>query len=327
MKEEYNQEDFTRLFENTLDVQEAKDMLIDMYNRGESENEIAIGAGMMRKYATSLELDDSLTQKLVDNCGTGGDNSGSFNISTTVSLLCSGAGIYVAKHGNKGITSKSGSVDVLESLGINVNLNPKQLAVMLEDARFAFLYAVNHHKVMKHIMPIRKSLNHRSIFNLLGPLSNPAGATKQLVGVFDKSFIKKMAQALKILNSKEAIIVSSKDGLDEISISDITYFAHLKNGSITEGVIDPEELGFKKYDKKEILGADSKTNANITYKILDGKLDGAKKDIVLINGAYLLVIEGIARDFQDGVSMLNECIDSGVAIKHLEKIIQISNKL
>jgi anthranilate phosphoribosyltransferase len=324
---EYNENHFKDLFNNKLSTKEASDMLINMYNRGESDNEIAIGAKIMREYALKLPINKELQNKIVDNCGTGGDKSNSFNISTTVSLLCSAVGSFVAKHGNKGITSKSGSADMLEALGININLTPDKQVKMLEDIRFAFIYAKNHHSVMKHIMPIRQSIPHRSIFNILGPLTNPAGATKQLIGVFDKNFIIKIANALKIINSKEIMVVSSKDGMDEISISDITYFAHLKNNKIKEGIIDPQELGFKLYDKSEIIGAEPKENAKITYDILNGNINGAKKDIVLLNAGYLLIVDSIARDFQDAQDMLNECIDSKIAKKHLEQIIKISNTI
>ena len=302
-------------------------MLIAMYQRGESANEIAIGAKMMRQYAIDLPIDEELRSKMIDTCGTGGDHSGSFNISTTVALLCSACGAFVAKHGNKSVTSKSGSADVLQALDIAIDLTPEQQVKLLQEVQFAFLFAVNHHPVMQHIMPIRKALPHRTIFNLLGPLAHPAKVSKQFIGVFDQEYSMKMVKALQILGSNEAMIVNSRDGLDEISISDISYYVHLKNGVITQGEIDPQRLGFTYHNITAIKGGDAKYNANIAYGILAGEIQGAMRDIVLLNSAFVLLIEGRVRDIQEALELLNETINSKRAKVHLSKLISLSHKL
>jgi anthranilate phosphoribosyltransferase len=233
----------------------------------------------------------------------------------------------VAKHGNRSITSKSGSADMLEALGVNLNLSLENSAKMLEDIGFTFMFAQNHHPAMKYIMPIRKSIPHRTIFNILGPLSNPATVSKQLIGVFDKSYINKLAYAMDMLDTKRSIIVSSNDGMDEISISDITYATSLYNGKITDFEINPEHYGMQMSDKSEILGGDAAFNAKLTSDLLSKKLIGAKLNIVLLNAAAALIVDEKARDFQDGIEMAKEAIMSGAAKAKLEEIIKVSNQL
>jgi len=274
-----------------------------------------------------LQLESKMTERLVDNCGTGGDKSNSFNISTTVSILLAACGCFVAKHGNRSITSKSGSADMLEALGVNLDIELSKQHTMLEKTGFCFMFAQNHHPAMKFIMPIRKSILHRTIFNILGPLSNPANVKKQLIGVFDKKFVPIIAEALVKLHTKRAMVVSSNDGMDEISISDITYAAFVDRGSIREFIFDPREYGFDFYPKEEILGGDAKTNAQITKDILSGKLQGAKKDIVIINTAAALLVEGWVNSTEEGVEMAKEAINNGKAIEKLEQIIKVSNEL
>ena len=225
---------FDDIFENRLPEEEVREYLVELYERGETAAEIAGAASAMRDHLIPLPVHYDLKEKLIDNCGTGGDGSNSFNISTTVSILLASCGCYVAKHGNRSITSKSGSADMLEALGVNLNLSLENSAKMLEDVGFTFMFAQNHHPCMKYIMPIRKSIPHRTIFNILGPLSNPATVSKQLIGVFDKSYINKLAYAMDMLDAKRTMIVSSKDGMDEISISDITYASSLYNGKIED---------------------------------------------------------------------------------------------
>lgn len=324
----YNEarKEFDKLFNNQLSTDEAKELLVELYKRGESSAEIAAAASVMREYSIKLDLPDEVKDKLIDIVGTGGDKSGSFNISSTVSLILSSLGLAVAKHGNRAITSNSGAADMLEQLGINLNLPVEQQAIMLQEVGFTFMFAVNHHPAMKHIMPIRKSLEHRTIFNILGPLTNPAGAKKYLLGVFSKDFLNSIADSLKILEAKSAIIVSSRDGMDEISISDITYAVSLSDNKTTEYIIDPQNEGLKLSPTKSIQGGDAKVNAQITLDILNGE-KGAKRDIVLLNSAAALQADGIARDLKDGIEMAKEAIDSKKAKEHLKKIINISSKL
>ncbi len=318
---------FTRLFENKMSEEEAKNLLIELYERGESAEEIAAAAKVMREHSIKLNVKDEIKDKLIDVVGTGGDKSGSFNISSTVSILLASLGCYVAKHGNRAITSNAGSADMLEALGINLNLSIKKQEKMLEESGFVFMFAVNHHPAMKHIMPIRKSLPHRTIFNILGPLTNPAGVKKYLLGVFDQKYIDKITKALLLLDTKDSMIVSSHDGLDEISISDITYYNLIENGEIKKGIIDPIDFGFAMYPFEAIKGGDAKENAKITRGILEGSVKGAKRDIVILNAAAALKVAKVAKDIKEGIKMANDAIDSKRALKKLEEIIEVSNSL
>lgn len=321
-----SREMFEKLFQNELSQEAAKEFLVELYKKGESGSDIAAAASVMREHSIKLPVSEGLQEQLIDIVGTGGDKSGSFNISTTVSLLLAATGAKVAKHGNRSITSKSGSADVLEALGVNLNLSPKQQVQMLEEVGFTFIFAINHHPAMKHIMPIRKSLDHRTIFNILGPLTNPAGAKKYLLGVFSPEFIERIADALVELGAKRAFVVSSQDGMDEISISAPTEFAYVEANRVTRGIIDPQTHGFELAPKEAILGAEAAENAIITRGVLSGEIRDAKRDIVLLNGAYALFTDGGARDIKEAIEILEESIESQKAIKHLEKIIEVSNK-
>ena len=318
---------FDDIFEHRLEDDDVKKYLIEIYERGETAEEISSAASAMRDHMIPLQLEEKMKERLIDNCGTGGDKSNSFNISTTVSILLAACGCFVAKHGNRSITSKSGSADMLEALGVNLDIELSKQHIMLEKTGFCFMFAQNHHPAMKFIMPIRKSISHRTIFNILGPLSNPASVKKQLIGVFDKKFISIIAEALVKLHTKRAMVVSSNDGMDEISISDITYAAFVDRGSIREFVFDPREYGFDFYPKEDILGGDAKYNAQITKDILSGKLQGAKKDIVIINTAAALLVEGIVNSTEEGIELTKETINNGKALEKLEQIIKVSNEL
>ena len=318
---------FDDIFENRLTDDEVREYLIELYKKGETAQDIAGAASAMREHMLHLDLPIELQEQLIDNCGTGGDKSNSFNISTTVSILLSACGSKVAKHGNRSITSNSGSADMLEALGINLTLTiPKQIE-LLKQTGFVFMFAINHHPAMKHIMPIRKSIPHRTIFNILGPLSNPASVHKQLIGVFDKNYVPTIAEALTKLNTKRAMVVSSADGMDEISISDVTYCAFVERGSVHQFTLDPREYGFDLYDKSEILGSDAKENAKITRAILDGSITGAKRDIVVLNTAVALLVDGKVNSTEEGIAMASDVINSNKAIEKLEQIIKVSNTL
>lgn len=318
---------FEKIFSNSLSENEIREVLVDLYNRGETAEEIAGAMEVMKNHSLKVVVDEEFRDKLFDNCGTGGDKSGSFNISTTVAFVLAGAGLYMAKHGNRSITSKSGSGDVLEKLGLNFNLSPIQHSLMIQEAKFTFMFAPNHHPAMKQIMPIRKSIPHRTIFNILGPLTSPADVKKQLIGVFDPSFIGKITSALKILGTKSATVVSSRDGLDEVAISDITHFNTLKNGKISEGEIDPEAYGIKKAPFEAIKGGDADRNAEILLGVLDGSIKDAKRDIVLLNSAVALYTDGVARDIKEGIEIARETIDSGKAKRQFDLIINLSQKI
>jgi len=321
------QEMFERLFANQMSEDEARDFLISLYEKGESAEDIADAAYVMREHSVKLPLPSELREKAIDIVGTGGDKSGSFYVSSTVSLLLASLGSVVAKHGNRSITSQSGSADLLEVLGINLDLTPDKQVRLLEETGFCFIFAMHHHPAMKHIMPIRRSIDHRTIFNLLGPLTNPAGARKYLLGVFDPSYIDVMAKALLELGTKRAHVVSSSDGMDEISISATTPFAYVESGHISKGLIDPETYGFKLAPKEAILGGNAAENAQITMDIFSGEEQGPKRDIVLINAMFALFTDGRARDLQEAKEMAADALDSGKAVAHTKKIAEISQKL
>ena len=318
---------FDDIFENRMSEEEVRKYLIELYDRGETAQEIASAASAMRDHMIPLHIEPKMQERLIDNCGTGGDKSNSFNISTTVSILLAACGCFVAKHGNRSITSNSGSADMLEALGVNLKLTlPKQVE-MLEKTGFTFMFAINHHPAMKHIMPIRKSIDHRTIFNILGPLSNPAGVKKQLIGVFDKKYVPIIADALTKLHTKRAMVVSSEDGMDEISISDVTHAAFVERGSVREFIFDPREYGFDFYPKEDILGGDAQDNAKITRGILSGDITGAKKDIVILNAGAALLVEGWVNSSEEGFEMARDAINNGKALEKLEEIIKVSNEL
>ena len=318
---------FETLFSGAMEEGAARQLLIDLYERGENVDELTAAVEVMKAHAVKLDVDPSIKDKLIDVVGTGGDKSGSINVSSTVCLLLASMGCYVAKHGNRSITSKSGSADMLESLGIRLDLPTDKQRRLLEETGFTFLFAQNHHPAMKYIMPVRKSIAHRTIFNFLGPLTNPADVKKQFVGVYDPDFVGRIAQTLLGTGTLSAMVVSSRDGLDELSLGAPSFVATLKNGAITTDELDPQSLGFKKAGLDAIKGGEGEENARITRAILEGVQDGAKRDIVILNTAASLIVEGFARDYQDGIEMANDAIDSGKAKAGLEKIIKVSQSL
>ncbi|HHO42841.1 MAG TPA: anthranilate phosphoribosyltransferase [Epsilonproteobacteria bacterium] len=321
------QKKFEELFSGNMQEDSAHDFLVGLYEKKETAHEIAIAAKVMRKHALSLPIDDLLASEAIDIVGTGGDRSGTFNISTAVSLLVASLGCKVAKHGNRSITSKSGSADVLEALGINLHLDPSKQAQMLQEGGFCFVFAPDYHPAMKHIMPIRKSIPHRTIFNILGPLTNPAGVQKYLLGVFDPEFIPPIAEAMLELGVKRAFVVSSQDGTDEISLGAKTSFAYIESGLVSYGEINPQAFGFAPASKEELLGGDSTMNAQIIRDIFSTEEQGPKRDVVLLNAAFALFVAGACRDIPHGIEMAKEAIDYGKASAHLAKLITLSNTL
>jgi anthranilate phosphoribosyltransferase len=327
---DYNEakEKFISLFNHEMDDAQMREFLLSIkLDQHTSVDTIAAAAEVMRTYALPLPISDELRDKSLDVVGTGGDKIGSFNISSTVAILASAAGSTVAKHGSRSVTSKSGSADMLEELGIRLDMNMTQSAKLLEEAGFCFMFAQNHHPAMKFIMPVRKSIPDKTIFNILGPLTNPANVKKSLLGVFERSFVPKMAEALMINGSKRALVVSSEEGMDEISLSGITHAAYLKDGDIREFEIDPEEYGIKKAPIAAIVGGDATENAKILYDIFDSCATEPQRDIVLLNAAAALMVDGIASDIQQGLEIAKEVISKGKAKTKLKEIIEISNKL
>ena len=319
---------FEQLFEHKMDDAQMREFLISMkLDESTPVEAIAAAASVMRSHAIALPIEEELRPRLLDVVGTGGDKIGSFNISSTVSLLCASAGAYVAKHGSRSVTSKSGSADMFESLGVRLDLDINQSAKLLEETGFTFMFAQNHHPAMKFIMPVRKSISEKTIFNVLGPLTNPAGVQKTMLGVFDKSFVPKIAEALKINEAKSALVVSSREHMDEVSISDITYAARLDENGIKEFEIDPLEYGIKRAPLEAIIGGDAQFNAQILHDIFNDTAQEAQRDIVLMNAACALMVEGMARDIQDGLEIATEAIKSKRAKAKLEEIIKVSSQL
>ncbi len=319
---------FTSLFNHEMNDEEMREFLVSLTLDANTPVEtIAAAAAVMRSFAIPLPISEDLRTKVIDIVGTGGDKIGSFNISSTVAILCASCGSMVAKHGSRSVTSKSGSADMFEALGVRLDLEIDKSARLLEESGFTFMFAANHHPAMRFIMPVRKTISEKTIFNILGPLTNPAGARKSLLGVFHKSFVPKMAEALKINGATSTLVVSSQEGMDEISISALSYASQLKEGVVHEFVIDPQEYGIKKAPIEAIVGGDGSQNAQILHNIFTSNATDAQRDIVMINAAAALMVDGLARDLQDGLAMTREAIKSGNAKAKLQKIIEISNKL
>lgn len=320
--------DFSALFNHEMSDERMREFLVGLrLDESTSVEAIAAAAEVMREFALALPIKEELRSSAIDIVGTGGDKIGSFNISSTVALLVASCGCVVAKHGSRSVTSKSGSADMFESLGVRLDLNIEQSAQLLEECGFTFMFAQNHHPAMRFIMPVRKSIPEKTIFNILGPLTNPAGVKKSMLGVFAPAFVPKMLEALELGGTTSAMVVSSAEGMDEISLSSTTFASRLSNGVIHEFEIDPQNYGLKKAPIEAIVGGDAKTNAEILYKIFESNATDAQRDIVLINAAAALMVEGIARDIEDGLEIAREAIANKRALKKLRQIIEVSQKL
>lgn len=304
-------------------TQEIVPFLIALTKKGESVEELAAAVKIMREHATKINCGQKI---ILDTCGTGGDKKGTFNISTTVAFVAAGAGVVVAKHGNRSVSSRSGSADILEALGVNINLGVKETEKCLEDVGIAFLFAQNLHPAMKFAMPARKQIASRTIFNILGPLSNPAGARHQLIGVFDKDLTVKLAQALTNLGSQHILIVHGQDGLDEITTTAETFISEVKASQVSNYKISPEDFGLKRAGLKDLLGADPKQNAEILLEILNGQI-GAKRDIIILNAAAAIYAADKAASIKEGLVLAQESIDSGRAEGKLKALIDFSKKI
>ena len=300
------------------DAQKAS-FLTAMTMKGETINEITSAAKVMRSHCEKF-LNDMDVLEIV---GTGGDHSNSFNISTTSSLVIAASGIKVAKHGNRAASSKCGAADVLEALGVKIDISPKQSADLLKQIDICFLFAQNYHIAMKYVAPVRKELGIRTVFNILGPLTNPAGASMQIMGVYDETLVEPLARVLNNLGVKRAMVVYGEDGLDEISLSSSTQICEIHDGHYTCYKITPEQFGFERCLKEELVGGTPQENAKITLDILKGQ-KGPKRDAVLMNAGAAIYIGGKAQDLQEGIAIARQMIDEGKALKKLEDFIQAS---
>ena len=288
--------------------------------RAETTDEIAGCAAAMREKATRVEAGDDLFEIV----GTGGDNAHSFNISTTSALVAAAGGMKVAKHGNRAASSKSGTADCLEALGVNIDQSPEKCAELLEKAGMCFFFAQKYHTSMKYVGAIRKELGFRTVFNILGPLTNPGHPSMQLLGVYDEYLVQPLAQVLMNLGVKKGMVVYGQDKLDEISLSAPTTVCEFMDGWMKNYVITPEQFGLKRCEKQDLVGGSPEENAKITRGILSGE-KGAKRDAVLMNAGAALYIGGKAESLADGIRLAAEIIDSGKALATLDKIIEISN--
>lgn len=320
--------EFSRLFEGDMDAEEMHSFLLALkLDESTSVDLIAAAAEVMRSHAIALPITQEMRDKSLDIVGTGGDKIGSFNISSTVAIVASACGCSVAKHGSRSVTSKSGSADMFESLGVRLDLSIEQNAKLLRECGFTFMFAQNHHPAMKFIMPVRKSIPDKTIFNILGPLTNPAGVKKSLLGVFHKSFVPKIAEALQKNGATSTLVVSSEEGMDEISISSTTYASQLRDGVIHEFEIIPEDYGMKRAPISAIVGGDAQDNAKILYNIFDNTATDAQRDIVLLNTGAALMVDGIVCNIADGIEMAKEALLKGRAKAKLKEIIKVSNQL
>jgi anthranilate phosphoribosyltransferase len=307
-------------------------LLVALHMKGETVDEIVGFAEAIRTAAASIylnseTLDVSGTERdaLVDTCGTGGDASGTFNISTATALTVAGAGVRVAKHGNRGVTSRCGSADVVEALGVNITLPPARMSECLNQVGIAFLFAPAMHSAMKYVQPARRELRLRTVFNLLGPLTNPAQANAQVVGVYEEALVEKLAQALNLLGLRRALVVHGLDGLDEITISGPTKVAEVREGWVTSYEITPEQFGLKRAPLSEISGGDVKANADIIREILAGK-KSPKRDVVVLNAAAALVASGKANSIGEAIPLAADSLDSGKAKAKLAALVEYTNR-
>ena len=290
--------------------------------KGETIEEITASAAGMRAHCIKLLHD----MDVLEIVGTGGDGSSSFNISTTASLVIAAGGVPVAKHGNRAASSKSGAADVLEALGVKISIPPEKSEELLKTIGICFLFAQNYHIAMKYVAPIRKELGIRTVFNILGPLSNPAGANMELMGVYDEALVQPLAQVMANLGVTRGMVVYGQDSLDEISMSAPTSVCEIKDGTFTSYELTPEQFGYTRCEKETLQGGTPQENAAITRAILEGRESGAKRQAVCLNAGAALYIAGKADTMEAGVKMAESLIDSGAALKKLEEFIEKSNE-
>jgi anthranilate phosphoribosyltransferase len=290
--------------------------------KGETVEEVTGAARIMRQKATRIDARSSV---IVDTCGTGGDGGKTFNISTTAAFVVAAAGLTVAKHGNRAVSSSCGSADVLEALGVNIEVSPEVVEECLQQIGIGFLFAPKLHGAMKHAIGTRRELGLRTVFNLLGPLTNPASATAQLIGVYDPKLTEMFAGVLRNLGTKRAFVVHGVDGLDEATITGETRVSELKEGAVTTYNLDPVDFFGRTFDGEGLRGGDSKTNAAVTRDILSGK-DGAPRKIVVLNAALAIVAGGRAETIGEGIKVAEDCIDSGAALRKLEALIELTRQ-
>lgn len=296
--------------------------LIGLRMRGETVTEISAAASVMRELSTKVHVSP---EHLVDTCGTGGDSSGTFNISTASAFVAAAAGARVAKHGNRSISSKSGSADVLEAAGVNLDISPEQVAECINRLGIGFLFAQRHHSAMGHASAPRRELGVRTLFNLLGPMSNPANAPHQVLGVFSRHWVRPMAEVLQTLGSRHVMVVHADDGLDEISIAAPTHVAELCDGVLTEYTFEPEDVGLHRASSLDSLRVNTAEESLAMIRQVLAGVPGAARDIVCLNAGAAIYVAGLAESHAAGVAKAQQVIDSGVAAERLQQLVDLTN--
>ncbi len=301
-------------------------LVIALRVKGESVDEITAAATVMRQLSTKVEIADKT--HLIDTCGTGGDGIQTFNVSTVSAFVAAAAGAKVAKHGGRSVSSTCGSADVLEALGVNVNLTPEQVAKCVDEIGIGFMFAPNHHSAMKHAAPVRRELGVRTIFNLLGPLTNPASAKRQVMGVFSKDLTLKLAKVLQNLGAEHVLVVHGADGLDEISFTGDTYVAELKDGKISEYTLNPAQFGLKLHALKSIRVENAEQSKAMILEVLEGKAgagtQSAARDIVLLNAGAAIYVAGLQANIHAGIEHAAKVIDGGAAKEKLQQLVRLT---
>lgn len=319
LSEHEMRESMTEIMEGRATDAQIGAFLTALRLKGETVTEISAAARVMREKATAIRGPEGI----LDTCGTGGDMAGTFNISTTAALVAAACGVPVAKHGNRSVSSLSGSADVLEALGIKIDLPPEKVEKCLFETGFGFLFAPLFHPAMKYAIGPRREMGIRTVFNILGPLTNPAGAKRQLMGVFSGNLTETLCRVLGNLGAEAAMVVHGEDGLDEITVTNGTMVSRLAGGQVENSIISPEDFGFKKASIEDITGANKDANAKITLAVLGGE-KGPRRDIVLLNAAAALVVAGKTENMSDAVEMAAEAVDSGRALGKLTEIKKFS---
>ena len=311
---------FNFILEGKANENQIESFLIGLVKKGETLDDIVSGVSVLRDKSIKVEIPNNA----IDTCGTGGDKAGTYNISTAAIFVAAGAGCIIAKHGNKALSSKSGSSQVLEELGVNINISPENIANCIKESNIGFMFAPNHHSAMKYVGPVRQKLEVRTIFNILGPLVNPGNVKKQLIGVYDKKWLIPLTKVLSELGSERAMLVCGSDGLDEITTTGISYITELKDEKITSYEIDPKDFGIKISSSNDLIGGSPKENANKILRLLNGE-DGPFKDIVVLNSAAAIYVSGIANNIEEGLKLANESLNNRKAEQSLFKLIEASN--
>ncbi|MDD5668472.1 MAG: anthranilate phosphoribosyltransferase [Candidatus Omnitrophica bacterium] len=311
------------IMSGAADTQAIVSFLTALNAKGETIEELTAAVTVMRKFVTKISIPGS--QPVLDTCGTGGDKKGTFNISTAVAFVASAGGAIVAKHGNRSVSSRCGSADILEALGVNIHMSVPQIEYCLNTIGIAFLFAPNLHPAMKHVMPARKEIGKRTMFNILGPLTNPAGATHQLLGVYNRDLVPVLAEVMRNLGITHGMVVHGEDGLDEITTTASTYVCEIKDGVLTSRIVRPESYGFVLSSEKDLVGGDAVENAGIIREILNGS-GGPRRDIVLFNAGCALYVADKTRSIEEGIEIAAAALDSGMAKEKLDLLIEFSNK-